>query len=123
VSCFVVGLGMGLVVAPTVVAAQSSVGWAERGVVTGTNMFCRSLGSAIGVAVFGAVANAALRGRSPEDTHDTGALVTATHHVFVGVVIVVAAMLVAVIAMPGHHDSRERDEASLPADRTSERAA
>jgi hypothetical protein len=83
-----------------VVAAQSSVGWAERGVVTGTNMFCRSLGSAIGVAVFGAVANAALHGVSPEQSHDTGALVTATHRVFVGVVFVVAAMVLAVIAMP-----------------------
>jgi MFS family permease len=99
-TCFVIGLGMGLVVAPTVVAAQSSVGWAERGVVTGTNMFCRSLGSAIGVAVFGAVANAALHGVSPEQSHDTGALVTATHRVFVGVVFVVAAMVLAVIAMP-----------------------
>jgi len=100
-TCFVVGLGMGFVVAPTVVAAQSSVGWTQRGLVTGTNMFCRSLGSAIGVAVFGAVANAALRGHSAEEPHSTAALMTATHHVFIGVVIVVAAMLVAVAAMPG----------------------
>ena len=35
VCCFVVGLGMGLVASPTLIAAQSSVGWAERGVVTG----------------------------------------------------------------------------------------
>ncbi len=58
VSCFVVGLGMGLVAAPSLIAAQASVGWAERGVVTGANMFARSIGSAVGVAVFGAVANA-----------------------------------------------------------------
>jgi MFS family permease len=54
-SCFIVGLGLGLVATPTLIAAQSSVGWNERGVVTGTNLFARSIGSALGVAVFGAV--------------------------------------------------------------------
>ena len=58
--CFVVGLGLGLVAAPTLIAAQSSVGWNERGVVTGANLFARSIGSAVGVAVFGAIANAVL---------------------------------------------------------------
>ena len=58
--CFVTGLGFGLVASPTLVAAQSVVGWDRRGVVTATNMFSRSMGSAIGVAVFGAVANTTL---------------------------------------------------------------
>ena len=58
--CFVLGLGMGLIASPTLVAAQSVVGWDQRGVVTGTNMFARSAGSAIGVAVFGAIANTRL---------------------------------------------------------------
>ena len=57
VTCFVIGLGMGLVATPSLIAAQASVGWAERGVVTGANMFARSIGSAVGAAVFGAVAN------------------------------------------------------------------
>jgi MFS family permease len=60
VCCFVIGLGFGFVAAPGVIAAQSSVPWSERGVVTGTNLFARSIGSAVGVAVFGAVANAIL---------------------------------------------------------------
>ena len=60
--CFVVGLGLGLVATPTLIAAQSSVEWNERGVVTGTNLFARSIGSSIGVAVFGAVANAIYAG-------------------------------------------------------------
>ena len=69
--CFVVGLGMGLVASPTLIAAQSSVGWTERGVVTANNLFSRSIGSAVGVAVFGAIANATLggsahRGRRPD---------------------------------------------------------
>ena len=57
-ACFVTGLGMGLVASPSLIAAQASVEWNERGVVTGTSMFARSIGSAVGVAVFGAVANA-----------------------------------------------------------------
>src|SRR4051812_759034 len=59
---FVIGLGMGFCAAPTLIAAQSAVQWQERGVVTGSNMFFRSAGSAIGVAVFGALVNATLRG-------------------------------------------------------------
>ncbi|CAN5176897.1 MDR family MFS transporter [soil metagenome] len=56
-SCFVVGLGLGLAATPALIAAQSSVPWNERGVVTGTNLFARSIGSAVGVAIFGAIAN------------------------------------------------------------------
>jgi EmrB/QacA subfamily drug resistance transporter len=60
---FVVGAGLGLTSSPTLVAAQSVVGWDRRGVVTGTNMFARSMGSAVGAAVMGAIANATLAGR------------------------------------------------------------
>jgi EmrB/QacA subfamily drug resistance transporter len=63
VASFVIGLGLGLSTSPTVVAAQSVVGWEQRGVVTATNMFSRSLGSAVGAAVFGAIANATLAER------------------------------------------------------------
>jgi EmrB/QacA subfamily drug resistance transporter len=59
-SCFVVGLGLGLVATPTLIAAQASVAWNERAVVTGSNMFMRSVGSAVGVAIFGAVANSVI---------------------------------------------------------------
>ena len=53
---------------------------AERGVVTGTNMFFRSAGSAVGIAVFGAVVNASLGGHGldtagwPRGAHHCGAL-------------------------------------------------
>jgi EmrB/QacA subfamily drug resistance transporter len=60
---FVVGVGLGLLSAPVIVAVQSSVDWQQRGVVTGTNMFARNLGSAVGVAVFGAIANTTLADR------------------------------------------------------------
>ncbi|MGH3374344.1 MAG: MDR family MFS transporter [Actinoallomurus sp.] len=62
-ACFVVGVGLGLMSSPVIVAVQSVVGWDRRGVVTGTNMFSRSLGSAVGAAVFGAIANATLADR------------------------------------------------------------
>jgi EmrB/QacA subfamily drug resistance transporter len=62
-ACFVVGMGLGLTASPTLVAAQSVVGWDRRGVVTATNMFSRSTGSAVGAAVFGAIANSTLASR------------------------------------------------------------
>ncbi|MBI5161496.1 MAG: MFS transporter [Micrococcales bacterium] len=97
VSSFVVGLGLGLVAAPSLIAAQSSVEWSERGVVTGANLFGRSLGSAVGIAVLGAVANAVLAGRPETDaagiTAASGAVFWAS--AIAGIVIVVFA-----IAMP-----------------------
>jgi EmrB/QacA subfamily drug resistance transporter len=56
-ACFVLGLGFGYVASPSVVAVQQAVGWQKRGVATGANMFARSVGSAVGIAIFGAVAN------------------------------------------------------------------
>jgi EmrB/QacA subfamily drug resistance transporter len=56
-ACFVLGLGFGYVASPSVVAVQQAVGWQSRGVATGANMFARSVGSAVGIAIFGAVAN------------------------------------------------------------------
>ena len=62
-ACFLVGAGLGLNSTPVLVALQSVVGWDRRGVVTGTNMFFRSMGSAVGAAVFGAIANTTLTDR------------------------------------------------------------
>ena len=55
--CFVMGFGFGFAVAPSVIAAQSAVGWESRGVTTGATMFARTVGSAVGIAVFGALVN------------------------------------------------------------------
>ncbi|MGZ4573719.1 MAG: MDR family MFS transporter [Mycobacteriaceae bacterium] len=129
-ACFTVGVGLGLVSSPTVVAAQSVVGWERRGVVTGTNMFSRSLGSAVGVAVLGAVANAvlahrytsapdALAGQLPVNSNGTSAVLDgsaestpalhefvrvalsdATHYVFLSLAVVAVLMVGAVLLMP-----------------------
>jgi EmrB/QacA subfamily drug resistance transporter len=95
--CFVAGAGLGFVAGPTLIAAQATVGWSERGVITGTNMFGRSIGSAVGVALFGAVANATLGAGSQHPPSD---LARASHHVFLGVVVVAVIMGLAVVAMP-----------------------
>jgi EmrB/QacA subfamily drug resistance transporter len=98
---FVIGLGMGFTAAPTLIAAQSAVGWHERGVVTGSNMFFRSAGSAVGVAVFGAIANATLGPSGTEgDRVAPEALTTAVQHVFLATTVVAVAMLAAVLLMP-----------------------
>ena len=90
-----IGFGMGWVAAPTLVAAQSWVDWHERGVVTGTNLFARSVGSAVGVAVFGAVANATV------GAHNTPArLAAGVHRVFVGVLVVTLVLLLLQVFMP-----------------------
>jgi EmrB/QacA subfamily drug resistance transporter len=103
-TCFVIGLGMGLVASPTLVAAQSSVDWASRGVVTGTSMFARSMGSAVGIAVFGAIANAALGthvgGHGSSTAVPAAVLEPALHQVFVAAAVVALLMLAAVAIMP-----------------------
>jgi EmrB/QacA subfamily drug resistance transporter len=104
-TCFVVGLGLGLSASPTIIAAQSAVDWARRGVVTGTNVFARSMGSAVGIAVFGAIVNASLGDRI--GTHPStaagippSALDPALHQVFVAAAVVAALLLAAVALMP-----------------------
>jgi EmrB/QacA subfamily drug resistance transporter len=130
-TCFVLGVGLGLTSSPTLVAIQSVVGWDRRGVVTATNMFCRSIGSAVGVAVLGAVANATLAHRFahppagvadalPKSVDATSLVLTssgdaptgaaaafvrsalfdASHHVFVGLVLVAVVMVGALLLMP-----------------------
>jgi EmrB/QacA subfamily drug resistance transporter len=123
---FVIGLGMGLSSSPVVVAVQSVVGWERRGVVTGANMFARAIGSALGAAAFGAVANAtlaarfsdapaALRGRLPNDVDGTASalqssgpvaeyaresLHAASHSVFVATALTAVLVAAAVALVP-----------------------
>lgn len=99
VSCFLIGLGLGLVATPSLIAAQSSVEWNQRGVVTGASLFSRSIGSAIGVAIFGAVANSIFAASGGSEM-DAATITTASSAVFLAVFIAAAATVVAVVAMP-----------------------
>jgi EmrB/QacA subfamily drug resistance transporter len=111
---FVIGLGMGFTAAPTLIAAQSAVRWQQRGVVTGTNMFFRSAGSAVGVAVFGALVNATLGGAGVDSDHvPPGALTAAVHHVFLGTAVLAVVMLAGALLMP-----RDRGRVQAPAQQT-----
>jgi EmrB/QacA subfamily drug resistance transporter len=96
VASFVLGVGMGFASVSTVVAVQSVVGWGRRGVVTGSNMFIRTLGSAVGIAVFGSIVNSRLahQRRTPD------AVYHAIHGVFVALVVVAVLGLAAELLLP-----------------------
>jgi EmrB/QacA subfamily drug resistance transporter len=119
-TCFVVGVGMGLTAVPTLIAAQSSAAFTERGAVTGTNMFARSIGSAVGVAVCGAIVNASTT-LGPDGTPSGPGLMTAIHVVFTVLTVSAAALVVLASLMPADRQAaRERraavaDAAAQPA--------
>lgn len=99
-ACFTIGLGMGLLATPTLIYAQASATATTRGVVTGANMFARSVGSAFGVAVFGAVVNAGIGADAELDELPAGILAPALQQVFAGVVLTAAVLLVFAVLLP-----------------------
>jgi MFS family permease len=113
ISCFVVGLGLGLVATPTLISAQSSVEWNERGVVTSTNMFARSIGSALGVAVFGAIANS-VYANTAGGTGEPSAVVAASGAVFLAALAVGLLTVAAVLAMPAVKANAAKPEDAEP---------
>ncbi|WP_082234338.1 MDR family MFS transporter [Halobacillus massiliensis] len=52
-----IGIGMGFSSTSFIVSIQQSVDWKIRGIATATNMFMRTLGSAVGAALFGGILN------------------------------------------------------------------
>ncbi len=104
-ACWVIGLGMGFIASPVLIAAQQSADWQTRGVVTGTNLFARSVGSAVGVAVFGAIANAAVTARiggAHEDLEHLPAavLAPAIHDVYVASAVFAILVVLTVLIIP-----------------------
>ena len=57
IGSFFIGIGMGMTSTAFIVAIQTKVNWEIRGIATATNMFMRSIGSALGVAFFGGMLN------------------------------------------------------------------
>jgi EmrB/QacA subfamily drug resistance transporter len=62
----VMGIGMGACNTAFLVSIQASVGWSERGVATGSNMFMRVFGQSFGAALGGAILNFGVFSRVPD---------------------------------------------------------
>lgn len=62
----VMGVGMGACNTAFLVSIQASVGWSQRGVATGANMFMRMIGQSFGAALGGAVLNFGVFRRVPD---------------------------------------------------------
>jgi MFS family permease len=63
VGSIVMGFGMGFLSTSAIVIIQDSVGWAERGSATASNIFSRNLGSTVGATLLGGILNFALAHR------------------------------------------------------------
>lgn len=116
--CMVIGFGLGLAAASSMISAQAAARPAEVGAVTGTNAFSRAVGSALGVAVLGAVINAAVIDGTATTT-GTG-FMPALHTAFLTLAATGVIMLAASISMVGGRptpDPAGSDE-DAPADMT-----
>jgi EmrB/QacA subfamily drug resistance transporter len=65
-SMLVLGTGMGMALPTISLAVQNSVDWRDLGIATSLVTFFRSLGGAIGLAVFGAIFTSTLRNELPD---------------------------------------------------------
>jgi MFS family permease len=65
VAMLILGLGLGMTMPIITLAVQNSVEWRDLGVASSAVTFIRSLGGAIGLAVYGAVFAGRLQGKIP----------------------------------------------------------
>lgn len=93
-----IGLGMGFVATPSTVVVQSVVGWEKRGVANASSMLARALGQTVGIAVFGTIYNqyVTIIGSRAE-------LTAGMHAVFLLMLGIAIANLLAVLFLPKHH--------------------
>ena len=100
VTCFVTGMGMGLVATPSLIAAQASVGWARaRASPPARTCSPARIGSAVGAAVLGAVANGVIAASGRPET-DPVAATDAGAAVFLAVLVAAVLTVVAGLLMP-----------------------
>ncbi len=88
--------------------------WSERAVVTGTNMFMRSVGSAVGVAIFGAVANAIIAANGGPTS--AAAVQAGSSAVFLAVLIASVITILAGLLMPAVRAEGLEHDAAVAAD-------
>ncbi len=109
-------MGLGLSSTPLLIAVQSAVTWTRRGVATATNMFVRSFGSVVGLAVMGALVNNATQGSASATNqalqstkgvppsllrHIQTSLMNGIHAAFVAALVAAVFGLLAVLFLPG----------------------
>jgi len=114
--CFVMGLGFGWVASPAIVAAQSAVTWHDRGVATSATVFARSVGSAVGVAAFGAIVNTSVAGQLGSVPTDLEAVTPsvldpAIHGVFLASAGIALVLIAAAALMPRWVPESDGDDA------------
>lgn len=61
VGSFFIGVGMGMSTTSFIVSIQNTVNWKTRGIATASNMFMRTLGSALGAAFLGGLLNSKIK--------------------------------------------------------------
>ncbi|MDN6280617.1 MAG: MFS transporter [Psychroflexus sp.] len=137
----ILGAGFGLISTPLMVGVQSTVGWGERGVVTGGNMFSRYFGQSLGAAIFAAIFNSVLsdklasapsnlQGELPGvnkviellQSHTTvgevnlflrKAFFDATHNVYIGLILTAFLTLIILLLTPAKFKMIHKDENAL----------
>ncbi|HLY55721.1 MAG TPA: MFS transporter [Stellaceae bacterium] len=137
IACFGLGLGLGLVSLTFLLSAQASVTWNVRGIATSSVLFMRSLGQSLGTAAMGAVLNLGIAHRlsgiadpvetlmdparraalAPADlARLSDAVAVSLQAVFVVIVLMAVALLVAARMMP--HGTLADPFRHLPVDGT-----
>jgi len=107
------GTGLGLTVAPLLIAAQNAVTKDRLGTATSLTQFTRSMGSAVGLAIMGTLLLAPFGGQEPAGLMDFRAkfdpaqlrtivapLLTGLHHVFLATTVFAALGVVLALSIP-----------------------
>jgi MFS family permease len=109
----ILGTGLGLTVAPLLIAAQNAVSKDRLGTATSLTQFTRSMGSSVGLAVLGTLFLAPFGGKEPEGIinfkvrHDeaqlkalVAPLLSGLHHVFAATVVFATLGILLALSIP-----------------------
>jgi EmrB/QacA subfamily drug resistance transporter len=109
----ILGTGLGLTVAPLLIAAQNAVTKDRLGTATSLTQFTRSIGSAVGLAILGTLFLAPFGGQEPAGLIDfktkfdpgqlktiVAPLVLGLHHVFLATIVFAALGVVLALSIP-----------------------
>jgi EmrB/QacA subfamily drug resistance transporter len=122
---FVLGVGLGAVMQVLVLAVQNAVDYRDLGTATSGATFFRSIGSSVGVAIFGSVFNGQLTHHLAARVPTIEAYVLSIHAVFlsavpVGLLAFVLSWLIPEVKLRGAASQPDIGEAfALPSDRNS----